>query len=355
MAEFAQQIRFCKSADGSRIAYALGGSGPYLVWVQHWVHHLELDLQNPVWRGWLPTLARGRTLVRFDWRGCGLSDRVASVSLDFLVANLESVIDTAGIQRCALFGMAGAGSGIAMTYASRHPEKVDCLILQEAHVKGRLAGEPDQQQIAEAAARLKLIEIGWSDDTPAYRDFFSALHIPAATPVQASAYNRLIRQTTDGATAIKLLQTFWQADFADVARRVACPTIIFHAREDDVIPFDQGRQLAGLIPNAEFVPLESKNHLLLNTERAWPAFVEKLNGFLRTELTHGATPAEIARLTNRQRVVLTMLARGAPNKEIATSLGISEKTVRNHVSAIFSTLNVGSRAEAVARARDAGM
>ena len=251
--------------------------------------------------------------------------------------------------------MAGAGSGIAMTYASRHPEKVDCLILQEAHVKGRTAGEPSPQHIAEAAARLKVIEIGWSNDTPAYRDFFSALHIPAATPAQASAYNRLIRQTTDGATANKLLQTFWQANFADVARCVACPTIIFHAREDNVIPFDQGRQLAGLIPNAEFVPLESKNHLLLNTERAWPAFVERLNGFLRTELSHGATPVEIARLTNRQRVVLAMLARGAPNKDIATSLGISEKTVRNHVSAIFSTLNVGSRAEAVARARDAGM
>ena len=122
MAEFTQQIRFCKGADGSRIAYALSGSGPYLVWVQHWVHHLELDLQNPVWRGWLPTLARARTLVRFDWRGCGLSDRAASVSLDLLVADLESVIAAASASA------ASSGFGASLSFSKTRTISCICFL-----------------------------------------------------------------------------------------------------------------------------------------------------------------------------------------------------------------------------------
>ena len=352
MPEFSQHIRFCRSADGTRIAYAISGSGPYLVWVQHWVHHLEFDLHNPIWQGWLSALSHGRTLVRFDWRGCGLSDREVPFSVDTLIQDLEAVIDAVGIERCGLFGMAGAGSGIAMAYAVRHPEKVACLVLQEAHTAGRLAARSDSQKLAEASARLKVIEIGWSNDTPAYRDFFTALHIPEASPAQAAAYNGLVRQTTDASNATQLLQTFWTADFADIAGQVSCPTLVFHARGDGVISFEQGRQLAGLIPDARFVPLESKNHLLLNTEAAWPGYMEMLNRFLSERLTDNSRP-DFESLTARERDVLALLARGLDNRRIASSLRISEKTVRNHVSTIFGKLGVSSRAEAVAKARDA--
>jgi pimeloyl-ACP methyl ester carboxylesterase/DNA-binding CsgD family transcriptional regulator len=354
MPEFSQQIRFCKSADGTRIAYAVSGSGPAVVWVQHWVHHHEFDLRNPIWRGWLSALASGRTLIRFDWRGCGLSDRTVDFSMDALKQDLEAVIDAAAIDRCALFGMAGAGSGIAMTYTAEHPDKVAGLVLQEPHVTARLAGQPSAQQVAEANARLKVIEIGWANDTPAYRDFFTALHIPDASPAQTSAYNQLLRQTTNADNALKLLRSFWSADFIEVAKRVARPTIVFHARGDSVIPFEQGRQLAGIIPGAEFVPLQSKNHLLLNTEPAWSSFVQALNQFLSLNLADDAH-LDFGTLTSRERDVLALLARGSDNNAIASSLRISEKTVRNHVSAIFGKLGVSSRAEAVAKARDASI
>jgi pimeloyl-ACP methyl ester carboxylesterase/DNA-binding CsgD family transcriptional regulator len=352
MAAFGQQVRFCRSADGTRIAYAVSGSGPCLVWVQHWVHHLQFDPDSRVWSGWLSELARGRTLIRFDWRGCGLSDRAVAFSMTALIQDLEAVIEAAGAERFALFGMAGAGSGMAMHYVAEHPERVTCIVLQEPHATGRLAGQIGSPQIAEANARLKVIEMGWANDTPAYRDFFTALHIPDASSEQISAYNELLRQTTSADNASNLLQTFWNADFTEIAEKVTCPTIIFHARADGVIPFEQGRKLAGRIAQAEFVPLESKNHLLMNTEAVWPNYIETLNRFLNRHITEGRQ-LDFTTITARERDVLALVAQGADNNSIAASLRISEKTVRNHVSSILAKLGVSSRAEAVARARDA--
>ena len=143
-----EHVRFCKSRDGTGIAYAVSGSGPPLVFIQHWVHHLELDGASPIWRPWLSLLGRHRTLVRFDWRGCGLSDREGvAFRFEDYVADLEAVVAAAGIERFALFGMAGAGAGIAMSFAVRHPDHVTRLVLQEAHTRGRLAGAPSPERI----------------------------------------------------------------------------------------------------------------------------------------------------------------------------------------------------------------
>src|SRR5947209_19408452 len=131
MQRAAQQIRFCKSSDGTRIAYAVSGSGPPLVWVQHWVHHLELDGESPIWRPWVALLNRNHTWIRFDWRGCGLSDREGvAFGLENYVADHEAVVAAAAVERFALFGMAGAGAGVAMSFAVRHPERVTRLVLQ---------------------------------------------------------------------------------------------------------------------------------------------------------------------------------------------------------------------------------
>jgi pimeloyl-ACP methyl ester carboxylesterase len=155
-----QQIRFCTSRDGTSIAYATCGAGPPLVWVQHWMHHLKFDLDNVIWRPWLELLARHHTLVRFDWRGCGLSDRNGvDFAFENVVDDLEAVIDAAGIERFALFGMAGAGSGIAMSYAVRHPERVARLVLHEPHTMGRMVGSLALEAVQEADARLKVIEL----------------------------------------------------------------------------------------------------------------------------------------------------------------------------------------------------
>lgn len=349
-----QQIRFCISRDGTRIAYAISGSGPALVWVQHWVHHVELDCESPIWRPYLALLSSHNTLIRFDWRGCGLSDREGvAFSFENYVADLEAVIAAAGVERFALFGMAGAGAGISMSFAARHPEHVTGLILQEAHTRGRLAGHQTSDRMAEAQARLKVIELGWPNETPAYGQFFTALHMPDASAGHMQAYNDLLRRATSPNNGIRLLKTFWEADVSGIAPQVRCPTLVVHSRFDSVIPFDEGRQVAALIPTARFVPLDSRNHILLATESAWPQFADTVEEFL-AGLADKPALAVLDQLTPREREVLNVLAQGLDNSEIAARLKISEKTARNHVSIIFGKLGVTSRAQAVALARDIG-
>jgi pimeloyl-ACP methyl ester carboxylesterase/DNA-binding CsgD family transcriptional regulator len=350
-----QQIRFCKSRDGTRIAYAVSGSGPPLVWIQHWVHHLELDGDSPVWRPWLALLNRHHTLIRFDWRGCGLSDREGvTFTLENYAADLEAVVAAAAVERFALFGMAGAGAGIAMSFAVRHPDRVTRLVLQEAHTRGRLAGDPPPDRVLEAQARLKVIELGWPNETPAYGKFFTALHVPDASAAHVQAYNDLLRRVTSPDNGVRLLETFWEADVSEIVPQVRCPTLVLHSRYDSVIPFDEGRQVAALIPGARFVPLDSRNHLLLATEPAWPQFTAALEEFLAGAAEKSAL-SMLGQLTPREREVLEVLAHGVDNSEIAARLEISEKTARNHVSTIFSKLGIASRAQAVALARDAGL
>lgn len=354
MQQVEQQIRFCTSRDGTRIAYSVSGAGRPLVWAQHWVHHLELDWQSSIWRPWLALLSRRHTLIRYDWRGCGLSDRD---NIDFTFENylsdLEAVISAAGVDCFDLYGMAGGGSGIAMSYAVGHPERVTRLVLQESHTRGRLARNPTPERMQEAQARLKVIELGWPNNTPAYGQFFTALHIPDANTKQLRAYNDLLRQTTSPQNAVKLLKAFWEIDLAEVVPQVRCPTLVIHSRGDSVIPFDEGRKVAALIPDARFAPIDSRNHLLLEDEAAWPQFSKMLDEFLLPPL--GASVVSmLGELTPREREVLELLAHGMANGAISSRLEIREKTTRNHVSIIFGKLGVSTRAQAVALARDAG-
>ena len=350
MSHAEQQIRFCTSRDGTRIAYAKCGSGPPLVLVPHWVHHLKLGGDNVVWRPWLSMLARRHTIIRYDWRGCGLSDRErVEFSLDKFNEDVEAVIAAADVGRFALFGMSGIGCAIAMTYAARRPEQVSHLVLYGAFTRGQLADNPSRLQIEEMEARLKVTELGWPSENPPYGRFFTSLHIPDATPEQSRAYNDLVRMTTDQGNAIALLRTFRRVNVREVVPQVRCPTLVLHARQDAIIPFEEGRLVASLIPGARFVPLESCNFVLLDTEPAWRQFVSALDDFLPA-----APASRLDGLTTRENEVLELVAQGLDNDIIAKHLGISAKTVRNQVSIIFSKLGVNSRAQAIVRARDAG-
>ena len=349
-----QQIRFCASSDGARIAYATCGSGPALVWLQHWVHHLNFDWDSPVWRPWLALLTRRNTLFRYDYRGCGLSDRERiEFSFQRLAEDFEAVLAAARVERFALFTMGGAAGAIGMDYAIRNPERVSHLVLYAPYSRNRLAGGPTGEQVEEAHARLKVMELGWPNENPAYGQFFTSLHMPDATAEQFSSYNELLRRTTSPANAIALLRAFFLTDARRIVPKVRCPTLVLHARGDSVIPFDEGRTVAALIPGAQFVPLESRNHILLASEPSWQRFVAALDDFLPIQpLVAGAVLDD---LTAREREVLDILAQGLDNGEIAARLKISDKTVRNHVSTIFNKLGVTSRAQAVALARDAGL
>lgn len=355
MSQSRQKIRFCASVDGTRIAYATCGSGPPLVWVQLWTHHLEFDWDSPVWTPWLSLLGKNHTLIRYDWRGCGLSDREhVPFSFDKYAEDLDAVIAAAGLDRFVLFGMSGSGGAVAMTYVVRHPGRVTHFVLCGGNTHGPLGDNPSTEQEAEAQARLKVFELGWQNENPGYGQFFASLHIPDATIEQYRSYNDLLRRTTSQANAISLMKTFNRINVQDIVPKVSCPTLVLHSRGDPIISFDQGRKVAALIPGARFVPLESRNRLVLDTEPAWQQLVGALDDFLPVNSTDPGTSPLLDDLTAREREILEVVAEGLDNHEIGARLDISEKTVRNHVSMIFSKLQIRSRAQAVALARDAG-
>src|SRR5215210_7484463 len=312
MSQPAQQIRFCTSRDGTRIAYATCGAGPPLVWTPSWTHHLKLDWDSPVWRPWISLLARRHTLVRYDWRGCGLSDREhVEFSFEKFVEDLEAVIEAAGLEQFALFGVS-AGAATGMTYAERHPDRVSALVLYSSYVRNGLAGSPTPQAVEETQARRKVLALGWPDDTPAYGRFFTSLHMPDASAEQFQSFADLMRRTTSLANALALLQVFSRIDVGEIVPNVRCPTLVLHSRGDAVIGFENGRSVAGVIPGAQFVPLESRNHVLLDNEPAWQQLVEALDEFLPAPRPKPAAGSHVAvdGLTPRECEVLDLVAQG---------------------------------------------
>ena len=340
-----QQIRFCRSFDGTRIAYAVSGEGPPLVKAPHWLTHLEYEAESPIWREWIERLSHGRTLIRMDARGCGLSDRdVREFTFAHYVNDLEAVIDAAGVQRFSLFGHSQGGA-IAVEYAARHPQRVAHLAVLGAYARGSLKRDLPPERVAELEALLKLVELGWGRDDGAYRAMFSTQFAPGATAEQMNSLTELQRRSASAQDAVRLISSFFVIDVSEAAGRVRCPAIVFQARDDRRVPFEEGRHLASLIPGAELVPLESSNHILLAHEPAWAHFFSALDAFLPRPVK-----ASFSGLTSREGEILEHIARGLDNAQIAAQLGLSEKTVKNHITSIFDKLGVQTRAQAIVAA-----
>ena len=274
-----QEIRFCTAPDGTRIAYGTAGQGPPLVKTANWLNHLEFDWQSPVWRHLLHALARHHQLVRYDERGNGLSDwSTPDLSFDSFLHDLETVIDAAGLDRFPLFGIS-QGCAVSIAYAVRHPERVTRLILAGGYARGwRRRGSPGEIARREALQTLTLQ--GWGQESPAYRQIFTSLYLPDATPEQANWWNELQRITASPQNAYRLTEAFSNIDVRDLLGQVKVPTLVLHSRGDAVVPFDCGRELAGGIRGARFVPLESRNHIILEHEPAWVRFLAEISGFL---------------------------------------------------------------------------
>ncbi|NUZ07250.1 alpha/beta fold hydrolase [Piscinibacter koreensis] len=346
-----QELRFCTSSDGTRIAIASIGSGPPLVRAAHWLSHVEHDLESPVWRPWLRELTRSHTYVRYDQRGCGLSDRAfAGFSLDVWVRDLELVVDHLSLERFPLIGMSQGGA-VAITYALRHPERVSRLILVGAYARGAMRRAATELERLEAATMVNVIRVGWGSDSDAFRQVFTSQFIPGGTPEQHRWWTDLQRLTASAEVAARTLEAFHAVDVVDAARALALPTLVMHARHDARVPFDEGRQLAALIRGARFVALESANHVLLEGEPAWPVFLGELQRFLAEDEAN-ATGAAVAgeSLTPAEAAVLDLVARGLGNRAIAERLRKTEKTVRNQLSSIFDKLGVHTRSEAIVHA-----
>jgi len=351
-----QRIQFCTSSDGVRIAFATAGHGPPLVRVNNWFTHLEIDWSSPVWRHWIDAFTQRRMLIRFDPRGSGLSDRkVTNLSLDAWVADIEAVVDAVGLRRFPLLGLC-QGAVVAIAYAARHPDRVSRLVLYSPYLHGAYVAGVAEKFAKQALALAQMIEVGWGREAGAFREIFANLLMPDGGKEQLKWIGELQRRSASPETACRLWNAFHTFDVREEARKVIAPTLVFHVRGDAMVPFEAGRQVAAAIPNARFVPLESKNHILLPLEKAWAIFRKEVDDFLDADEDVGpVTEGALAGLTERERELLDSIARGLTNAEIAKHLQISDKTVRNHISSIFSKLGVEHRAQAIVAARKAGL
>jgi pimeloyl-ACP methyl ester carboxylesterase/DNA-binding winged helix-turn-helix (wHTH) protein len=280
-----QQIRYCVSPDGVRVAYALSGSGPPLVKAANWLTHLDLEWSSPIWSHWIDALAQRHRLIRYDERGCGLSDwEVADFGFDAWVDDLELVVDAAGLDRFPLLGISQGGA-VAIAYAVRHPERVSHLVLSGAYCRGRLARAATPDEREEAALDLQLGRIGWRHDDPTFRQVFASQFLPDGDRALWDAFNDLQRATTSTENVVRFLDEFAQIDVSALAPRVQCPTLILHARDDLRIPRSQAQDLAALIPDSELRFLPGRNHILTADEQAWPVFLDELERFLGADVT----------------------------------------------------------------------
>ncbi len=274
-----QTISFCKS-DDINIAYAEVGEGRPLVKAANWLNHLELDWGSPIWGQAFLACAHERRFIRYDSRGNGLSDwNVKDINMEAFVADLEAVVDAAGIDRFPLLGIS-QGCAVSIEYAARHPERVSGLVLISGYAAGwRIGSTPQERERREAV--MTLTRHGWGTPNPAYRQIFSQTFMPDAKPEDLDWFNEFQRQTTSPENAARFLDAFGDIDVRHRLRDIKAPTIVFHARGDQRIDINQARELATEIPGAEFVPLDSRNHILLESEPAWQTCLDKAIAFFR--------------------------------------------------------------------------
>lgn len=342
-----QRIQFAHTDDDVTLAWARVGSGPVLVKAANWLTHLQYDWESPVWRHWMDFLGDRFSFVRYDERGCGMSDRdVGDVSEENWLTDLETVIDAAGIDQPMVLLGVSQGAVTVIRYAIERPERVSHLILYGGYAHGwnQRGGREEQHY----HAVLNMMRVGWGSNNPVFRQAFTGRFIPGATHEQIDWFNELCRKTAAPDMAVRLLEARGDLDITDLLGQVRVPTLVIHARHDEVAPFSQGRLLAREIPGAEFVELNSCNHVLLADEPAWRDFRHAVMDFVGISQKDDAS--DLASLTRREHQILGLLARGLSNAEIAGELFIREKTVRNHLSSVYGKMGVNSRAQAIVKA-----
>lgn len=344
-----QQVRYVKASDGVRLAWADCGAGPMVVKAANWLTHLEYEWDSPVWRHWIEFFSSQWRFVRYDERGCGMSEwQAGAPSLEQWAADLDAIIDAADPGGPVTLLGISQGAATCIHYAIRHPERVDRLILYGGYAHGALK----RPSATEFRAMIDLARAAWDKDNPTFRQVFTSRFIPGGSPEQLQWFNDLCLKSTTGEIVAALLEARAVVDISDSLAEVRVPALVLHARNDEVIPVAEGRLLASGIPGAEFVELDSRNHILLQDEPAWRRFREAVLSFLQPDAA--ATGSAFEALSTRERQVLALMTDGLSNADIAARMQISEKTVRNHASNLFDKLGVWSRAQAIVFARDRG-
>jgi pimeloyl-ACP methyl ester carboxylesterase/DNA-binding CsgD family transcriptional regulator len=346
-----QRIRYLRTDDGIQLAWADAGTGPVLVKAANWLTHLNYDWDSPVWRHWIQFFSAHFRFIRYDERGCGMTDwKVRDLSFDRWVADLEAVVDAADTRQFLLLGIS-QGAATCVAYAAKHPERVARLVLYGGYVRGAaVRGTP--QEAREIRAIVELARLGWGRDHPAFRNLFTSRFIPGGSEEQINWFSELCRKTTSPDVAGDLLERRSRIDVTSLLDQVNAPTLVLHARDDGVVPVAEGRLIASRIPSAEFVELDSRNHILLEHEPAWERFCAAVREFTKIAAGADVEDPAFSSLSQRERTILSLLTEGLSNASIAERLALSEKTVRNHISNVYDKLGVWSRAEAIVFARD---
>jgi class 3 adenylate cyclase/pimeloyl-ACP methyl ester carboxylesterase len=277
---YEQEIHFCKTRDGVQLAYSRIGQGPAIVKTGNWMTHLEFDFESPIWRHLYRELARDHAVYRYDARGNGLSDReIPDVCFENFVDDLEAVVDAANIERFALLGIS-QGCSVSIAYAVRHPERVSHLILYGGFAVGARKRVRTEAEKEAGEAMLTLMRLGWGQEDAAFRQLFTSQFIPDGTKEQADWFNELQRISCSPADAVRNLLASGETDVTSLLAQVKAATLVMHARHDARVPFEAGRRMAAGIPGARFVPLEGRNHLILESEPAFPRFLDEMRAFL---------------------------------------------------------------------------
>jgi pimeloyl-ACP methyl ester carboxylesterase/DNA-binding CsgD family transcriptional regulator len=352
-----QRIAFARSKDKTTIAYALSGEGPPLVRAGTWLTHVHHDWESPIWAHWLRFMSERHTLVRYDPRGCGLSQTdVGDIAFDDWVADLEAVVDRLELESFPLFGMS-QGAAVAAEYAIRHPERVTHLMLYAPLVTG-WHGRPNalaqQWQLME-----QLVLAGWGESNMAFPSMFANLFLPHSPPETRNWYAELQRKSASKQVAGRFMHLLGGLSMFSRLKEIRAPTLVIQIARDQAIDPRTVPGIAGEIPGSQFVSIESSNHILLEDEPGWQEFKK----VFAHNVPGAAVPARrssdarerIAQLSTREQKILAEIAKGLSNREIADGLFISEKTVRNHITSIFDKLGVTSRAQAIVMAKEGGL
>jgi len=353
-----QKIRFLTSDDGVRLAYASSGAGSPLLKTANWLNDLEFDWHSPVWRHWFDLFSSHHTLHRYDVRGTGLSDRAEhDLSFDRQVADLEHIADALHLERFALLGIS-QGASVAIEYAARHPERVSKIVIVCGFVQGWARRGP--KDLRRGRALAELVRVGWGSSNPVYRRMFAELILPEATAEQVEWFAELQHRSATPDTAARIMEACGDIDVCHRLSEVRAPTLVFHARRDALVPFEEGRIIAAGIPDSQFIELDTPNHIPLEGEPSWQRFCSATAEFLGwpcpvANVVDTLGEENMSDLTAREREILALVAGGSSNGEIAARLHISEKTVRNHLTAVFDKLGVNSRSQAIVFARDRGV
>ncbi len=340
-----QEVRLCRAPDGVRIAYARHGTGPPLVIAACWLSHLQYDWESPVWRHFVAELGEVATIVRYDERGHGMSDwDVDDYSLDARVADLEAVVDHAGLDRFALMAMSQGGP-VAITYAARHPERVSRMLFYGSYAAANRNPTPEDVELNTTFEQL--LKVGWARPDSVFRRVFTSLMIPGATEEQMRWLDELQRVSVSTENAVAARRQRRDADAADLLAEIEVPTLVLHSTDDRMNHFEEGRFLASNIASARLVPLDSSNHIVLEDEPAWPVFLDEVAAFLepdRPVAPRAAGVDVLAVLSPRELEVLKLAADGQDNDAIARTLTLSVRTIERHFHNIYAKLDVHGKA-----------